>query len=98
MTARGAPTATVVPGSHEQLAEDAGFEDLDLDRPLLGLHDGDHLAALHRVAGMLQPLDERPGFHIRPQRGHAELAHARAERGLGGSDDRLTWGSAACSR
>ncbi len=85
MTARGAPTATVVPGCTSSSPRTPVFEDLDLDRPLLGLDDGDHLAALDRIAGMLQPLDERPGLHIRPQRGHAELAHARPSVALAAS-------------
>ena len=53
ISASGVPTGTFVPGSTSSRSTDAGLEDLDLDRALLGLDDGDDVALASRVAGLL---------------------------------------------
>ena len=75
----------------QDLLDLAGLEDFDLDRAFLGLDHGDDVAALDPIAGLDQPFDQRAGFHVGAERGHAELDHGAllcpSQRGLGGRDD-----------
>ena len=57
--ASGVPTSTSVALGHEQLADHAVLEDLDLDVGLVGLHDRDEVAAVHGVARLHEPLEHR---------------------------------------
>ncbi len=59
----------------EELVDDAGLEDLDIDVGLVGVDDGDDVAAAHLVAGLHPPLDDRPGLHVGAEGRHAELSH-----------------------
>ncbi len=60
---------------HHQALQDAVLEHLDFDRAFFGLDDGDDIAALDRVAGFDQPLDQRAGLHVDAQRWHPEFSH-----------------------
>jgi hypothetical protein len=58
---------------NKRLSHDAVYENLDLDRALLCFNNRNDIAAPNRFAGLFQPFDEGPGFHIGPERGHAEF-------------------------
>ena len=67
------PTGTCVPGSTSSFLDRARGEDLDIDDALVGLDERHDVAALHGVAGLHLPRDERAGLHVRPERRHAEF-------------------------
>ena len=48
----------------EELADHAVVEDLDLDVGLVGLHDRDEVAAVHRVARVHEPLEQPALGHV----------------------------------
>jgi hypothetical protein len=90
-----------LPCVHHQPVEGAVIEHLDLDCALFGVDDGNDVASLDGIAWMLQPLDERAGFHVGTQHRHAEFDHrasaplvaARAAAAMA-----VTVGNAASSR
>ena len=97
---RRADLEHVVAFGHEQLADHAVVEDLDLDVGLVGLHHRDEVAAVHRVAGMHEPLEEPALGHVGAERRHAEdsrLRHGRPPAARRPTTA-LTVGSAASSR
>ena len=53
-----------LPDRHCEFGHDAIVEDLDLDRALLRFHHRHDIAALHVIAGLHQPFDQRAGFHV----------------------------------
>jgi hypothetical protein len=57
----------------KRLSHDAVYEYLDLDGALFCFNNRNDIAATNRFAGLFQPFDECPGFHIGPERGHAEF-------------------------
>src|SRR6185295_11539774 len=63
--------------AHDDLAQHAGPEGLDLHVGLVGLDLRDHVAALDRVALLLQPLDDLAGLHRVRQLGHQDLGDHR---------------------
>ena len=65
----------VVAHGHEQLADHAVVEDLDLDVGFVGLDHRDQVAAVHRVARLHEPFEQPPLGHVGAERRHAE--HAR---------------------
>ena len=54
------------------------MEHFDLDGALLGLDDGNDIAARQIVAGLLKPLDKRSFLHIGAKGRHAEIHHRRS--------------------
>ena len=76
----GSPDGDLFARLRQQGFEPAGLEYFDFDGTLLGFDDGDDVAARHRIAGLLQPLDKCGCLHVGAQRRHAELSHGhRAE-------------------
>ena len=57
------------PRLHEDPLHDAVLEDLDFDDPLLRLHGGNDVAALHPVAGFHLPLHQRAASMSAPRLG-----------------------------
>mmetsp|Transcript_3543 Transcript_3543/g.9976 ORF Transcript_3543/g.9976 Transcript_3543/m.9976 type:complete len:246 (+) Transcript_3543:235-972(+) len=81
------------PGLHEHLGEEAPVHGLPLDGRLVGLHLGEDLPRLDRVALLLRPGRQAPLGHGRGERGHAEHGvwgegegegRGRRRRGRGG--------------
>ena len=62
-------------GRDDGLIEDTVFKDLDFNRAFLRVDHRDNVAALDRVARMLQPFDQRAGLHVGAERRHSELRH-----------------------
>lgn len=60
------------PSRHRCWNEQVPF---DLDRALLRIDDRDDVAALDRIAGVPDPLDQRAGLHVGAERGHPEFSH-----------------------
>ena len=58
---------------HHDLGERALVDRLDLHRGLVGLDLGDHVAGLHLLAFLLQPLGEIALLHRGRQRGHQDV-------------------------
>ena len=58
-----------------QFAHHAVDPDFDIHRRLRGVHDGDHLTLLHRVAGADFPLQQRALVHVGAERGKLEFDH-----------------------
>jgi hypothetical protein len=61
-----------VPSGHEDLAERALVDGLDLHRRLVGLDLGDDVAGLDGLAFLLQPFGEVALLHGRRQRRHQD--------------------------
>jgi hypothetical protein len=96
--ASGVPTGTCCPGLHQDLIDDAGLEDLDLNRALLRLDHGDHVAAPHLLARLLQPFHQGAGLHVGAKGRHDEVAHDGLTRLLALAAIASGCGSAACVR
>ena len=62
----------------QELLDHAALEDLHVDVGLVGVDDGDDVAAVHLVAWLHQPLDHRAGLHVGAERRHQELTHRAA--------------------
>jgi hypothetical protein len=65
-------------GHGQLLGKNSIVEYLDLDGALLRLDHRDDVAAFQWVAGLLQPFDQRAGFHVCSERWHAKLDHRRS--------------------
>ena len=68
---------------------------------LVGVDDGDDVAAVHGVAGLDAPFEQRADVHVGAERGHQEVAHLmplQAPSSLAAATMSGTCGSAASSR
>ena len=83
---------------HDQLAHRRRREDLDVDDALVGLDQRHDVAALHAVAGLHVPLDERAGVHVGAERRACGTQLHRPNSLAHGRDDASAAGSAASSR
>jgi hypothetical protein len=64
-------------GLHDDLAQHAVLEDLDVDGTLVGLDHRHDVAALHAAAGCDVPLDDGALVHVRAERGQPEFTSHR---------------------
>ncbi len=88
-----------LPDLDQRPAHNAVVEDLDIDRPLLGLHHGNDVALGETLAGLLHPLDQGAGLHVCTQGGHAVEGNTHRPRvPLAAATMSGTWGRAASSR
>jgi hypothetical protein len=57
------------------LLDDSGIKNFDLDRGLFRIDNGDDVSPLDRVAGLDQPLEDGAGLHVGTQGRHAKFSH-----------------------